>query len=848
MAARSLSAAGRAYMPPPVGRRHPLIFLLFLVSGATGLVYQVLWVRILTLTLSITVYAVATVLSAFMAGLGLGAWIGGRLADRLRRPLVAYGVAELGVAATAIVTPLVLFNLAPLYRVLYDTFGGSGVAFGAARFLLASSVLLLPCTLMGTTLPLLSRAVIPDARHAGRGAGALYAVNTFGAVAGCVLGGFLLIPTLGLSVSNAVAVALTATVGAVAVVAGRRGPLVVASANAGPAAPWSRIQLVAAAVWTLSGFTALGYEVIWTRALEQYTHNSVYAYSAMLATFLFGIAAGSAVAARVAPRLSQPMASLATIEIAIGLAVGAALLVYARLDQIAPAIASGMGGLHSWPRVIVLIFAQAALVMLPMTLLFGATFPVATRAVVSELAVAGRRIGQLYAANTVGAILGSVAVSFVLLPTLGMRGTFLALAAVNVGLGLLVLLATARGRARSWGMGLCAVAAVALWLVPARLFEDSYARRFGKLLFYREQVTDTVMVTEDTQGERMIRYGDGRGTAGTMTAPEDRIYAHIPMLLHPEPRRVLSICFGVGNSLAAVALHPVEHVDAVELSPGVIDAARFFTRTNRAVLQDPRISLTIADGRNFLLATRETYDVIRLDPPELHTAGVVNLYTREFYELARARLRPGGIFSIWVNIVMTPEEDLRHLVRTVADVFPHVSIWDGPFRYSWVINGSMTPHRPDLVRLVALYGDGNLRSDLASSRAGDPYAFLGRFVMGDATARAFAGVGPLVTDDHTRLDFSVPRSLDSFFGFSNANTAGWLTQLMAHDVPMEVGAYVFLRKIAHMGRLREPVTPFVTRVEEAGLDAATLSARIEAAQREGQAPGGGTGTRPAQAS
>jgi spermidine synthase len=166
-------------------------------------------------------------------------------------------------------------------------------------------------------------------------------------------------------------------------------------------------------------------------------------------------------------------------------------------------------------------------------------------------------------------------------------------------------------------------------------------------------VTDTVMVTQDVGGDRMIRFGDGRGTAGTMTVRDDRMYAHIPLVLHPAPRDVLSICFGVGNSLAAILVHPVAHVDAVELSPGVVDAAPLFRKTNRDVLTDPRVRLTIADGRNFLLASHDAYDVIRLDPPELHTAGVVNLYTREFYELARAHLRPGGIFSIWVNIVMT---------------------------------------------------------------------------------------------------------------------------------------------------------------------------------------------------
>lgn len=817
----------------------PVLVVLFLASGAAGLVYQVLWVRILALTLSVTVYAITTVLCAFMAGLGLGAFAGGRAADRLARPLVAYGVAELGVALCALVTPAILFHLGPVYRVLYAGLGGSGTAFGVARFLLAASVLLLPCTLMGATLPLLSRAVIRDQQDAGAGAGTLYAVNTFGAVAGCLLSGFVLIPNLGLTWTNAVAMALSAFVGVLAILLGnRQAPLPAATAAASDGGRWPMAALVAAGALGVSGFTALGYEIIWTRALEQYTHNSVYAYSAMLATFLLGIALGSAVMARLADRIARPLLWLGGVEIAIGMAVIAALWVYAGLDRLAPVVAGAMGGLYTWGRVVALIFVEAGVVLLPMTLLFGATFPLGTRVVVDQLASAGRRIGDLYLANTLGSILGSVAVTFILLPRCGLRGTFLVLATVNLLLGLALVLRSGAGRARSLWAVLGVVGLGLLVLIPARLFEDSYERRFGTLLYYHEQVTDTVMVTEDAHGERFIRYGDGRGTAGTVTMPEDRIYAHIPMLLHAGAKRVLSICFGVGNSLAAVARHDIDRVDAVELSPGVIDAAPYFARTNRGILSDPKVHLTITDGRNYLLATDETYDVIRLDPPELHTAGIVNLYTHEFYSLARDHLRPGGIFSIWVNLVMTPEADLQLLVRTLADVFPYVSIWDGPYRYSWVINGSMTPHAPDLGRIMAQYADRVVREDLTAAGAADPYAFLQRWVMGDDQARAFAGTGPLVTDDHTILDFSVPKSLDAFFGFTNANTNSWLTQLMVPQAHGDVGAQVFFGKIAAMAKYKRSVVPYLQGTEASGLDAATIGARIEAASSRppGNAP------------
>ena len=229
------------------------------------------------------------------------------------------------------------------------------------------------------------------------------------------------------------------------------------------------------------------------------------------------------------------------------------------------------------------------------------------------------------------------------------------------------------------------------------------------------------MVTENEQGERLIRYADGRGTAGTGTVIGDRMYGHLPLMLHPEPRKVLQICFGVGNSLSAVLQHPVELVDAVELSPGVLEAAPFFSSTNRDSMDDPRVNMIINDGRNFLLTSNELYDVIRLDPPELHTRGVVNLYTKEFYELARERLAPGGIFSIWINNVMTPEEEIKMLLRTMAQVFPYVSVWHDPMMFSWIINGSMAPHDPDLEVLETAFARPAVAADMTSIGIRDPY-------------------------------------------------------------------------------------------------------------------------------
>jgi predicted membrane-bound spermidine synthase len=804
-----------------------LLLVLFFASGVAALTYEVVWIRLLSLTLSITVYSLTTVLCAFMAGLALGAWLSSRFADRMARPLLAFGIAEFGIALCGVLGPVVLSNLGPVYLWLHDFAGGSGPAFDGARFGLAFVALLVPTTLMGVTLPLLSRAVIDRGDVIGRRAGALYAANTLGAVVGCVAAGFVLIPAFGLQLTSTLAASLNLAIGAGALaMAGRFAvPAVSRAENLRRPRPSAAVR-VAAFAFGVSGFTAMGYEVLWTRALEHYTHNSTYAYTAMLGTFLVGLALGSAAASRVADRVARPLLAVGIAQFGVAAAVVLSLRIYIGFENLVPAVAERIGGLSSWGQVVVLMFTEAGLTMFATTLLLGAMFPLVARVAVESLDAVGQRIGMVYVWNTLGSILGSLIVGFGLLPWLGMRGAFLALVGGNLAAGALVL-ARERGR----GPGLVAAPAalvVAFLALPPGLFEAQFVARFGDLLFYREEVTDTVMVTEDEKGVRMIRYSDGRGTAGTGTVIGDRMYGHLPLMLHPDPHDVLQICFGVGNSLSSVLQHPVKHVDAVELSPGVIDAAPFFEETNRDALSDPRVDLVINDGRNFLLTSRDLYDVIRLDPPELHTAGVVNLYTREFYVLARDRLAPGGIFSIWINNVMTPEPEIRMLLRTVADVFPHVSVWHDPKMFSWIINGSMESHDPDLEVLERRFADPKVRADLASIGIEDPFHFLNHYVFSGAELLAWAGDGPLVMDDHTRLDFSVPRSKESFFGIGNLNTDMYLIQYLEPGRTTDAVSFgIFARKVARLAGYKKPVLPVIARVDASGLSRAELEALLE---------------------
>jgi spermidine synthase len=819
------------------------LLILFFVSGACGLIYQVAWMRALTLTLSVSVYAVTTVLCAFMAGLALGAWIAGRVADRLERPLLAFGLAEIGVGATGLLSLAILFDLGSAYAWLHHLLGGTGIVFVIARFLLACAVLLLPCTLMGSTLPLLSRAVVGTEQVVGRGTGGLYAINTLGAVAGCVAAGFVLIPELGLRSTTALAGLLNLSIGIAAALLGRRARIEMAptpaSTASGPRRP-PRSVILATAAFGVSGFTAIGYEVLWTRALEQFTHNSTYAYTAMLATFLIGIGVGSAVAAGPADRVKRPSVPFGALQLGVGISVAGALLVYMRLLHWVPAVTEAFGGLDSWPRAVALMFGVSATVLLLTTLFFGAQFPFVARAVVDSVHTVGRRIAVAYTLNTAGSILGALAIGFFLLPAIGMGGSFLVLIGLNLAIGAVLIISEASRRTGVVAAALAAAGlAAAIVAIPSEPFKQVFLERYGKLLLYREQVTDTVMVTEDASGGRLIRYGDGRGTAGTVSVREDRSYAHLAMLPHPDPRRILNICFGVGNSLSSISQYPVKRIDQVELSPGVVYAAPLFVKTNRGVLNDPRVQLTIQDGRNFLLASRERYDVIRLDPPELHTAGIVNLYTKEFFDLARDHLAPGGIFSIWVNVAYTPEPEMRMILRTVAEAFPYVTVWHGPWIYSWVINGSVEPRPPDMALLQKWFNDPQVRADLASIPIRDPFQFLNHFVMAGDEVRAWAGDAQVITDDRTRLDFTVPRSVNSYFGLSNSITDYYLADLIdPTSTPIQRAALYCVHK--------QPVFPHLANPGASGLRPTEVRARLDAML--GSLPGGGcVGTAQAKA-
>ncbi|GAB4316079.1 MAG: fused MFS/spermidine synthase [Candidatus Sumerlaeia bacterium] len=832
----------------------------FFLSGACGLVYEAIWVRMLSLVFGVTVYAVSTVLSVFMGGLALGAVAAGRVIDRRRDALRIYGLLEIGVALYAAATPALIAAINPVYAALYHAAGAGGLGLTLIRAVLAMAVLLPPTALMGATLPVLTRHLTRTETAMGRKVALLYAVNTFGAVAGTVAAGFWLMPALGLRETLWSATALNCLIGiaALALSTGNTGAEPESEQKAGSqtralsdgvtsesvsasspqdtpfapgAPPLTAEQRRACWVFGVSGFTALACEVLWTRLLTFYLNNSVYAFTTMLAVFLFGIAAGSLMAGAMLRRgwVRRRLTALGTVQIGIMALVFASLRLYPELPRLFYALLGG-APLASWSQALALMAVQAALVMLPSTLLFGATFPLAAETFAAAGRAAGRSVGALYGWNTIGSILGALIAGFGLITTLGLKGAFLVLMALNLGIGIFVMAQPLFDDLRRSRIGLatalpllaigagCAVYASAFRALPDGLMLPAMKGRLGdSIIFYREGLVDTVAVNEfpmlGGRRERMLFFGDGRGTSGTFTVEENRLSAYLPLFLSPrEVRDALIICLGTGNTLAAPALwDTTRRVVCAEISRDVWDAAPWFRRTNAGAWTLPKVQPRVEDGRTFVLAAPDaSFDMIALEPPFLHTASVVNLYTDEFYRECRRVLRSGGVMSQWFSYIEYGPEEMKMLFRTFQNNFPHTYVFDQAYWACAVLVGSDQPLEFDLGRMKArLDRQPRVEHDFAETGLTDLPRLLSYFWMGPEDLRAWCGAVPLITDNRTVVDFTSPRGVGAGFGFDKSQ-GGLIINTADPQTGEDRWTRLWLERFDLMNAERRPLEPMIT--------------------------------------
>jgi spermidine synthase len=770
--------------------------LLYFLSGSTGLLYQVVWSRALTLEMGHTAAAVSTVLAAFMGGLALGATLGGRRAPAIdgAGALRWYAALEALVAFAAMLVGPVLAAASPLLAAAYRD-GAGGMGFAVLRLALSLTVIALPATAMGATLPFAVRwleAVAPAS--AGRLAGRLYAMNTLGAAAGAAVTGFVLLPALGLFRTTLAGAAVNLCVAAVAWRMSGTGPnretgtgLNPVPGKKGSAASPKRAPKAiavdqvrapapraASAALFVSGFAALVHEVAWTRVLALVIGPTTYAFTTMVTAFIVGLAGGGAVGTWALRRGLAPLPLLAwTQALAAAAALGAASAV-PRLPFIVASLAGGPT--QGYASVLMTESLLVFLLLVPLTMALGASFPLAVAVADAGDRSAARPAARVYAWNTIGAIGGALVGGFLLLPNLGLQGAISAAAGLGacVALGLAFFLPLSR-RARVGLVSINLVLAASLWLTPpwqhallaAGLYRQTAQAGFdpqievdaGELLYYGDGPTGTVSVRR-VAGEISLAINGKVDASNAGDMLTQKLLAHVPLLLHRAPREAAIIGLGSGVTAGAALTHALTAVDTLELSPEVVRASRFFDADSGRPLDDPRSRLIVGDGRTHLRLGRRGYDVIISEPSNPWMAGVAPLFTREMFEAARARLRPGGVFCQWAHTYQMSDADLGSIIATFLAAFPDGSLWlvgEADVLLVGTRDGVLTEQLAALEERWAA-STGAVR-DLERVAVHDASSLLALHVAQGPQLSALAGGAPVQTDDRTSLEFSAPLRL-----------------------------------------------------------------------------------------
>lgn len=744
-------------------KRAKSIFFLFFLSGMSGLIYEVVWLRILIRLLGCTVYATSTILGAYMAGLALGSYTVGKYVDRSQHLLRLYSILEFGIALSAFAMPFVFESLVPVYRWIYGFTNESTLSIVRASFIFFC--LIIPTTLMGGTLPVLSRFLAHEKSQFGNRIGTLYGINTLGAIVGVLGSGFIFIGYLGEFNTMLIGIGGNFFAASVAFYLSRKH-LSVRSvpedmqeskpqqmAEEAVISPYSnRVRLVIMISFAVSGFAALGYEVVWTRILPIFLDTSIYAFSTMLSIYLIGITLGSFWGRKFVDRLEDPVYLFAILEIVIAFFAIIGLLLLVPIDN------KKLGG----------VFAAGVLIF-PVTFCFGILFPIAARCFTKSEQSIGKSIGQIYSINTAGCILGSLVCGFICIPVLGSTGTILVFSAINLFVGITLFLISKRSYRQPRRLSF-AVAGIVCTFLAALIVHDPFfqitKQRIKKIFgddgiiyLHRESTAATVTAFGSSQyplSKQLWINGFGM----TVLVTDAKLMAHLPILLTENPKDVLVVCFGMGTTLRSAVAHENLSIEVVELVPDTYDAYEFYHQDGPEILKNPRVKYYVDDGRNFLLMRDKSYSVITIDPaPPIYSAGTVNLYSREFIALCKNHLDSNGTLCLWVPEASYSE--VRMIMQTFQSVFPHTSVWKGPVSNGIYLIGSQKPIQVPLDRFRQAFKNKNFLEDIfeldQSVYSGDVFADL--FILNEAELTQYLQGVPIITDNYPYTEFPLWRSL-----------------------------------------------------------------------------------------
>ncbi len=766
------------------------LFFFFFLSGMCALIYEIVWLRVLGLIFGNTTYATSTVIAGYMAGLGFGAFFFGKYINQRKEPIKIYGFLEGGIAFYSFLTPLIWKLINHLNILFHHWVNPSFFQASIFKFVVAFLALLIPTFLMGGTLPVLSRYFAPQNERASKAVGFLYAINTFGAVAGVFLSGFVLLEKVGVWQSLVIAGLVNLLIALICLLGLNQSglcdsaePFVLLGEEKALGQNGQNLknrelfQTMLLFLFALSGAASMMYEIGWTRILAVALGSSVYAFSVMLATFLSGIALGSYLFSAFLKGKQFSLFAFSILQTLTAIFVLVGINYFNDMPFYFVKV-------YAWSKDSVWLielgrFVLCSFVMLLPTICIGAMF-VCFIDIYRKSSLVAREVGAAYFANTLGCILGSFLTGFFLISAIGIQMTLVSAAQINLLVGMAafllpsqnfkflrmvfsgfvcVLLASSPALAKPWDASILAsgamVAPFKLIHVDKTEFRKAYAAR--QTLYYKEGASSVVNVIR-MQDQISIAVNGKVDASNADDAFNQFLLGHLPLFLNSNAQKVLVIGLGSGSTLAAVAAHPVREIDVIEIEKAVVEGAKFFSRLNRNVLQDPRVRISINDGRNFLLVHPDQYDVIISEPSNPWMAGVANLFSKEHYQLMLNRLNPGGVACQWLHAYSMSPEDLKMIIGTFKSVFENVSLWTSYYPDLLLI-GTREPQVFDFHRIEELWKNPVIRQDFSQFGIKELEGFFANYWLGDEEIKKLVSGARINEDNFPYLEFSAPRSL-----------------------------------------------------------------------------------------
>jgi spermidine synthase len=763
------------------------IYSLFFVSGFTGLVYEVTWTRMLTTVFGNTTYAITSVLSAFMGGLAIGSFVIGRYIERKKNPLIVYAFLEIGIGITALFVPKILKILDTIYPFIYEYTTSYVWLLILTKIVFSLLILFVPTFLMGGTLPVLCKLFINRPKESGKQVGILYAINTIGAAVGCFIAGFFLIELFGIAKTIQLVAAVNFLLAIAFFLLNIYYKLITAdieitnienikktaseSGSNIKLRPFYSILILIG--FALAGFVSLSYEVLWTRLLVFKLKMTIYAFSIMLTTFLMGIGIGSIVVSIFEKYnlIKNHSKAFGVVQSLIGLMGFFTIILFSQIDSIPLFdIIGNFKSSISWNKLIFAEILLSGMIMILPTILMGMTFPLVSRIFTRNINIVGKTIGSIYSITTIGSILGSCVTGFILVKFLGTQKSIFLISLIALTIGTTLVLLNRQGINESKNFkSFPKIFSAIMWAIAVGLLlwlpKDILFKYYN---IYEEQFTKDTQIIYANEGIECIttvhKYPDGfkgistssvnvAGTHYTHRTTQ-KLQAHIPMLVHPNPKEVLQVGFGSGETSHLVTTYDIDQLDLVDISSEVIETAtKYFQEINKDVANHPRFNPIIMDGANYIYLAKKKYDLILNDASWPGYTGCSALYSKDYFENAIKLLKPGGIMTSWFPIV--EGEDFQILLKTFHSAFPYVSVWLAMTHLNKhaLVVGSLHKIEFDTKHFLSRFKQ-YAQNDLKSVDLDNPIFFLDAYQMDETVLENLLYAIPTHTINHPILEFT----------------------------------------------------------------------------------------------